>query len=84
MLDKDKLAKALGLDKETQNTLDAGNAHPVHCTCETCKRWWQAMGPEDDPRGPYGPFTIEEIEDDTPDGQRCKRIRKEFLKDQTC
>jgi len=81
MIDKDKLAKALGIDKETQNILDAGNKHDLSCRCDTCKRWWQAMGPEDDPRRPYEPFTIEEIEDNTPTGQKCRLQREELFKD---
>lgn len=80
MLDKDKLAKILGIPKETQNILDAGSSHKPSCRCETCRRWWQKMGPEDDPRGPYGPFTIEEIEDNTPDGRKCFKLRQEHFK----
>ena len=79
-IDRDKLAKALGIDKETQNILDAGGSHGLSCRCETCRRWWQEMGPEDDPRRPYGPFAIDEIEDDTSVGRKCRQIREELFK----
>jgi hypothetical protein len=71
---KDAMAKALGIDSETQEILDNGSNHPYGCTCEICRLWWQKMGPEDIDR-PYGNFTIEQIEDDTSDGDNCRRIR---------
>lgn len=57
---KDQLARALGIDPETQATLDTGSGHPYHCRCETCRQWWKAMGPDPD-TGRHGPFTAEEI-----------------------
>lgn len=78
---KDAMAKALGIDPEIQNILDSGSNHPYGCTCETCRLWWQKMGPEDYDR-PYGNFTIEQIEDGTPDGDNCLRIRLQ-LKEET-
>lgn len=72
---KDKLAKALGIPPEEQAVLDSGGDHPFTCTCETCRNWWKLMGPDGDT---YGPFKPEDIEDDTPDGQRCKQLRLEY------
>lgn len=64
--EKDRLARLLGISKEDQQVLDAGSAHSFNCRCETCRRWWKKMGPQDaDENGrgtDYGPFTKEEIE----------------------
>jgi hypothetical protein len=65
---KDALARAMGIDPETQAALDAGSDHAYSCRCETCRRWWKAMGPadagEDGGGADYGPFTKEEVERD--------------------
>ena len=65
----DNLAKQLGIPKDVQDTLDAGSAHPFTCRCDTCRKWWKAMGPQnmDESALPsfvpdYGPFSREEIE----------------------
>lgn len=55
---KDKLADALGIDKDTQQILDIGSSHNSSCRCEICRQWWIAMGPDGDS---YGPFTRDEI-----------------------
>ena len=71
------LAKALGIDEETKDVLDYGSDHDYKCHCSTCRKWWQNMGPDGIA---YGPFTIEEIEDDSKLGQVCKAMRLENLK----
>lgn len=65
MIDKDKLAAALGIDKDEQAVLDAGSSHRFGCRCRVCLAWWKMMGPQDaDEEGngtDYGPFTAEEV-----------------------
>lgn len=78
MLDKDKLANALGISKEDRDILDVGSDHHFLCTCETCRQWWLCVGPEDNPGSPYGPFSIEQIEDGTLKGDECKKARLSF------
>ena len=59
----DQVAVALGITSEEQAVLDTN--HRYGCRCDTCKRWWKLMGPEDyDENGKplYGPFSQEEIE----------------------
>lgn len=77
-MDRDELARILGIPKETQDVLDSGSNHPFSCKCQTCKEWWWAMGPDDDSKRPYGPFEIEEIEDGSPKGEECKKMRLEM------
>lgn len=55
---KNKLADALGIDKDTQQILDTGSNHHYGCRCEICRQWWIAMGPDG---ASYGPFTRDEI-----------------------
>jgi len=78
---KKKLAKALGISEEERAVLDTGGDHPYSCRCETCADYWRQMGPDPDgttmvPQRPYGPFTITEIENDSTNGQSCKRMRE--------
>jgi len=75
----DKIACALGIDKETQSILDIGSAHPPNCLCETCRRWWRHVGPET-AEHPYGPFSIEEIEDGTDEGNECRKARRNMVR----
>ena len=42
----------------------AASEHPYSCKCYLCKSWWRYMGPDPDSDS-YGPFTKEEIEDET-------------------
>lgn len=70
-------AKALGLTDEERDILDAGNEHRYDCRCDRCKLWWQMVGPDGDP-DPYGPFSIEEIEDESKHGKNCKKVRLEM------
>ncbi len=69
---KDHLAESMGLSKEDRFVLDEGSNHPFSCKCETCRKWWIAMGPQnqedvDDGAEPdYGPFTKQEIERNQP------------------
>lgn len=73
-MNNSKFAQALGIAKDGQDILDTGSNHRFDCTCGICKKWWQNMGPEC-PGQPYGPFTIEQIEDGTEAGEACKRAR---------
>jgi len=61
-VDPEKLAEVLGIPKETSNILLAGADHPEYCRCEICKQYWQLIGSDED--GNYGPFSIEEIENE--------------------
>ena len=63
-----------GIPSAERDVLATGSSHPGSCRCETCRQWWQLMGPSDDDC-PYGPFKAEEIEDDSVEGQRAKRVR---------
>lgn len=58
---KDNLAEALGIDRETQSALDSGSNHDYRCTCDTCLRWWVEMGPDGMEPGNYGPFTRDQV-----------------------
>jgi hypothetical protein len=71
---KDKLAIALSISPDVQEILDKGSEHHYRCRCETCRKWWQSLGPESR-ENPYGPFEINEIEDGTPDGNACRSTR---------
>lgn len=57
---KNELARQLGIDPATQFILDEGSNHQYDCKCDTCKAWWQKMGPNPDTLD-FGPFTLEEI-----------------------
>lgn len=54
-----RLAEALGVTPGEREVLDAGSSHKSNCRCETCRRWWELVGPDED--GNYGPFSAEEI-----------------------
>jgi hypothetical protein len=59
-LDKDAIARMLGIPPDEQKALDAGSNHPYRCRCEKCRQWWKLMGADEN--GKYGPFAREEIE----------------------
>lgn len=75
---KNKFAESLGITSETKAVLDIGSDHNYLCTCETCRKWWQEMGPDGIT---YGPFKAEQIEDGTKLGDVCKSIRLQNLAD---
>ena len=74
---KDRLATAMGIPKADQDILDISSDHPYSCDCGTCLKYWRAVGPNPsaDPSMPYGPHAIEEVEDDSEQGQRCSEMR---------
>lgn len=42
----------------------AGTDHAYNCRCDTCLKWWVAVGPEyedEDSEPTFGPFTKEEF-----------------------
>lgn len=55
-----KLARRLDLTFEERRVILVASLHPQKCTCATCRRWWQMLGP-DPTTGNYGPFSAEEI-----------------------
>lgn len=59
-IDRDALARQLGIPPADQAALDSGSAHPYACRCEVCRRWWRLMGADPD-TGRFGPFTREEV-----------------------
>lgn len=77
---KNSIAAALGIGADEQVILDTGGDHRYGCACEICRQWWQSVGPED-PEHPYGPFTIEQIEDGSPAGNACKETRLAMIKE---
>jgi len=74
---QDKLAEDLGIPPGEQAILDRGSNHPGDCTCSACQQWWRLMGPDPGAElsDPYGPFPIEQIEDDSEDGKQCEQAR---------
>lgn len=61
MIDRDALARALGITPEEQRVLDTGNEHNYRCRCDNCKDYWRLMGPDE--TGTYGPFTADEMKE---------------------
>lgn len=58
----DAFAQNSGMTYEEKRVLDIGGSHQGSCTCDTCRKYWALMGPDEE--GKYGPWTLEELEEE--------------------